>query len=116
MKKYLALSSILICITLLQFCTTTKLVSVVDDEPKVTYLANIQPVVVASCSPCHIPPKGRKKPLDTFESMVSNIDDIIARIKKDPEQVGFMPLKHPKLSDSTINLFVLWRKQGLNEK
>lgn len=115
MKKVLTLSSALLCIILLQFCTTAKK-AVVADEPKVTYLTNIQPLVVSTCSPCHIPPKGRKKSLDTFESMVSNIDDVISRIQKDPEQVGFMPFKHAKLSDSTINIFVLWKKQGLLEK
>lgn len=116
MRKIFALLSLIISITLLQFCTSTKKVAVLIDEPKVTYLANIQPVVLASCSPCHIPPKGRKKALDTFDSMASEIDEVISRIQKDPEQVGFMPLKHSKLSDSTINLFVQWRKQGLREK
>jgi len=27
-----------------------------------------------------------------------------------------MPFKHPKLSDSTINVFAEWKKDGLLEK
>ena len=37
-------------------------------------------------------------------------------IQLNPGEKGFMPFKHPKLSDSTINVFVKWKEDGLLEK
>ena len=81
-----------------------------------TYAANVQPLLVANCSPCHFPPKGNKKPLDTYEAVSKNIDDMISRVSRNPGDKGFMPFKHPKLSDSTINVLVQWKTDGLLEK
>ncbi len=84
--------------------------------PKITYMANVQPTIVSNCSPCHIPPKGSKRAFNNYDSVKSNIDEIIARIQKQPDEKGFMPFKHPKLADSTIMVFVNWKKDGLAEK
>lgn len=84
--------------------------------PKLTYMSNIQSTVVANCSPCHFPPKGSKKPLDNYDSVRSSIDDIIARIQKQPDEKGFMPFKHAKLADSTIMVFVNWKNSGMVEQ
>ncbi len=46
---------------------------------------------------------------------MTDIDAILDRINKNPEDRGFMPFKHPKLPDSTINVFVNWKKNGLRE-
>ncbi len=113
MKKCCVLLLLIPSIGLLQFCTATKTAVA---EPSMTYVANISPVMITSCSPCHFPPKGKKIPLDNYESVKSNIDEIIESIEKDPSQKGFMPFKHAKLSDSTIALFNLWKKDGLAEK
>ena len=51
---------------------------------------------------CHIPPKGSKKAFDYYDSIRSNIDEIIARIEKQPDEKRFMPFKHPRLIDATI--------------
>jgi hypothetical protein len=75
-----------------------------------------KPLIVANCSPCHIPPKGFKKALDTYDAAKTNIDDMLTRINLNPGDRGFMPFKHPKLSDSTINVFAQWKKDGLLEK
>ena len=83
---------------------------------KLTYVKNIQPLMITNCSPCHIPPKGFKKPYDRYEEVKVDIDPIIVRIQKNPGEEGFMPFKHPKLSDSTILVYVQWRKDGLLEK
>lgn len=83
----------------------------------VTYEANVQKLVVANCSPCHIPASGGNKlALDTYEGVSKNIDDIINRIEKNPTDRGFMPFKHAKLSDSTINVFKQWKADGLAAK
>ena len=98
-----------------QYCSSTRKASAAS-EPKITYAANVQPLVVANCSPCHFPPKGNKKAYDNYLAVSSDIDSIISRIQKNPNEKGFMPFKHPKLSDSTINVFVQWKNQGLLEK
>lgn len=86
-------------------------------EPaKITYNANIQPLMVANCSPCHMPPKGFKKAYNTYDAVKGDIDAIISRIEKNPGDKGFMPFKHPKLSDSTIQVYVQWKTDGLLEK
>lgn len=100
----------------LQFCSSSKKSQSAAASPKITYMANVQPTIVGNCSPCHIPPKGFKKAFDNYDSVRSNIDEIIARIQMQPGEKGFMPFKHPRLPDSTIMVFVNWKKDGLAEK
>ncbi len=96
----------------LTYCTSSKKVASTADA--VSYEKNIQPVVAASCAPCHLPSKGGKKPpLENYTDVVYNIDEIIRRIEMHPGEKGFMPAKKPRLSDSTINLFKDWKKTGL---
>jgi hypothetical protein len=113
MKK-VCLSLILCFAFVLQFCTGPKKAS--TKAPSITYVGNIQPIVVNSCSPCHIPPQGNKKPYNTYASVKADIDEIINRIQRNPGEKGFMPQRHPKLSDSTINLFVQWKNTSMLEK
>jgi hypothetical protein len=112
MKK-LSVLLLLMAPLILQFCSSSK--NAAKKHHQFTYTADIQPLLVANCSPCHFPPKGNKKPLDTYAAATANIDDVIARIQKNPGDKGFMPFKHPKLSDSTINAFVQWKTDGLRE-
>lgn len=83
----------------------------------VTYDAGVMAVISEKCTPCHIPDKGgRVKPLNTYDTVRANIDDIIRRISLNPGEKGFMPFKHDKLSDSTIAVFKQWKEDGLREK
>ena len=85
--------------------------------PKPSYDNGVQTLVVNNCSPCHIPSKGGNKlALDTYAAVKDNIDDILARIQLEPGQRGFMPMNHPKLSDSTIAVFKQWKDEGTLEK
>jgi hypothetical protein len=113
MKK-LTVGSFLIMAVLIQFCSPAKKAQ--NQQPKINYEANVQPLIVANCSPCHIPPKGNKEPLNTYAAAKENIDDAISRIKLNPGDKGFMPFKHSKLSDSTIRIFEQWKADGLLEK
>jgi hypothetical protein len=84
--------------------------------PGLSYASAMKSIVGANCSPCHIPEKGgNKKALDTYDALKANIDDVIHRIELNPEEKGFMPFKHPKLSDSTIAVFKQWRDAGMPE-
>ncbi len=115
MKKII--TGLLICIVSFQFCTTSKKVAETKEPPPpITYLSNIQPMISANCSPCHIPPKGFQKALDNYITAKDKIDDILRRVNLNPGERDFMPFKHPKMSDSAINVFVQWKNNGLLEK
>jgi uncharacterized membrane protein len=126
MKKYLFLAAI-VCtaVIVLSNChtqkkstttTTTPSTNTAPSTPKVAYSANVKSVVETNCSPCHFPAKnGNKKPLDTYENLKANIDDVIRRVQLNPTDMGFMPFKHPKLSDSTIAILTQWRDAGMPE-
>jgi hypothetical protein len=98
----------------LTFCTSSR--NAKKKVPKITYMANVQPIMVANCSPCHMPPEGNKKPYNTYALVKDDVDEIIRRVSLNPGERGFMPMRHPKLSDSTINVFVQWKADGLLEK
>jgi hypothetical protein len=114
MKKLSLL--VLICggILVLTNCNTPKNAVA---KPKMTYEGSLQAVIATNCTPCHIPAKGgNKKPYDNYANVKTDIDEIIRRIELNPTDRGFMPFKHPKLSDSTINVFKQWRADGMLEK
>ena len=114
MKKYFTLAAAIVLVILLSNCHTAKKASAKTTAPNLTYQANIQSLVINNCSPCHFPAKGgNKKPLDTYDAVKANIDDMIHRIELNPTDKGFMPFKHPKLSDSTIAVFKQWRDSGM---
>jgi uncharacterized protein YceK len=114
MKKTCLLLVVLFAF-ILQFCTSIRYAKS-GKSGKVTYVNNIQPIVMNSCSPCHIPPEGKKKAYHTYAAVKADIDSILTRINKNPNEKGFMPMRHPKLSDSTINVFVRWKNNGLVER
>lgn len=113
MKKILLLCSILTTVILFSNCGASKKAQTVT-VPKMTYDNNIQTLVMNHCSPCHIPAKGgNKEPLDGYEKVKTNIDEILRRIELNPGEKGYMPFKKAKLSDSTIAVFKLWKADGL---
>lgn len=117
MKKLFLLTSAAGVLFLLVNCNSTKK-AVAPPPPKMTFEANVKPLIMANCAPCHIPDKGgRKKAYDTFSPNVADIDNIIARIEKQPTERGFMPFRGAnRLSDSVINVFKQWKADGLLEK
>jgi hypothetical protein len=115
MRKVLTAVILFATVLLFQFCSSSKKAATAAPVA-ITYQANILPVIQATCAPCHIAGKGNKKSLDNYAAASSGADDIIARIQKNPGDHGFMPMRNPKLSDSTIAVFVDWKKSGLLEK
>ena len=112
MKK-IVLFALVAAVTVFQFCSSSRKAAEVS---KVTYAKNVQPIIQASCSPCHIPPQGRAEALHTYETAKAHIDDMITRMQKAPGDKGFMPMRHPKLPDSTIAIFTKWKEAGLAER
>ena len=88
-----------------------------DIENMVSYEADIQPLMAASCTPCHFPENGKKEMLHTYDATRLNIKDIIARVEMNPEEKGFMPFKSkkPPLTDEQIQMFRDWLAQGFPE-
>ncbi|MBC7946649.1 MAG: cytochrome c [Chitinophagaceae bacterium] len=115
MKNTLTVISIMTFAFLLYNCTGTKKATAAAPVLS-TWNSNVQTVIMANCSPCHIPVKGgNKKAYDNYANTKSDIDEIIRRIELNPTDRGFMPFKHPKLSDSTIAVFKQWKTDGLIE-
>jgi len=116
--KTLILSVLVLVVMTFTFCGGGK--KAVADQPKevpkLTYEANVQPLITLKCSPCHIPPRGNKKAYVTYASVKEDIDDILTRVHLNPGERGFMPMRNPKLSDSAINVLEQWKKDGLLEK
>lgn len=118
MKKMLILSAAVIAVIVFANCSAPKKVAATPPEPaKLNYAANVHTVITTYCTPCHIPSKGgNKKPYDNFANVKSDIDEIIRRVELTPGTRGFMPLRQPKLSDSTINILKQWKQDGLLEQ
>jgi hypothetical protein len=116
MRKYYVFTALILTAMLFAYCHSSKK-AMSAAVPKSTYQSAIETVIIANCSPCHIPAKGgNKKALDTYAGVKDNIDDIIARISLNPSDQGFMPFKHDKLPDSTIALIKQWKAEGELEK
>ena len=101
-------------VTSLQFCGSSK--KAASETAKVTYTKDIESIIQNSCSPCHIAGKGKAETLSTYEAAKAHADEMIERIQRNPGDKGFMPMRHPKLPDSTIQVFVRWKETGLAEK
>ena len=117
MKKISVFASVVLAAFVFSYCSSSKKAAVLPPA-KITYQANIVPIIQASCTPCHVPDKGgNKKPLNTYNAMVTQYDEAVRRIQLNPSDRGFMPNRKPnKLSDSTINVFKQWKTDGMLEK
>lgn len=84
--------------------------------PKTSYATNVQSIVQAKCTPCHIPAAGGKKlALDNYTAVKTNIDSIIRRIELAPHEKGYMPMKKDPLPAAEIAVFKKWKEDGAAE-
>lgn len=111
MKKTLLIVCILSTVVLFEFCSSSRKTQ--TNVPKLSYASSVQSIVAGTCAPCHVGTAAKQTRLDSYDSVKSNIDDIIRRIQLTPQDRGFMPFKHPKLPDSTIQVFVRWKNEGM---
>lgn len=118
MKKIkLALLLLALC-PLLTNCNSSKKGAAYSKvEKKISYTKDIKPIIDNSCTPCHIPPQGKKEPLENYVHVKEHIASIIERVKLPQEDRKFMPPrnKKPPLNDSLVAVLVKWQQQQMPE-
>jgi len=107
-------------IIVLPFCTTSKNAAGHNKKAAVTYAydADIAPILLAHCTPCHYPEQGGKKlPLGNFTAVHDHIDDLLTRVQLPADNIKFMPFKNKKepLTDSLIMVIKMWKEGGMME-
>ena len=108
MKKVLVPAIFLATLVVFQFCSSSK---IAQKAPKITYANKIQSVIQGNCSPCHVG-NARSGHLDSYDSARAHINEIVRRIQLNPGEKDFMPSRHSKLPDSTIQYFIAWKDAG----
>jgi hypothetical protein len=93
----------------------TVVVTVAPVSVKVTYTANIKPLLTTSCAPCHLAGGGNPNKWDNYATTKSKISGIINRVSRESNAAGFMPQGGSKLSAENIALLNQWVTDGLLE-
>ena len=81
---------------------------------KVSYTANIKPLLTSSCKPCHVA-GGNNPKWDNYATAKSQISNILDRVQRQPSASGFMPQGGSKLSAENIVILKKWVSNGLLE-
>jgi hypothetical protein len=118
MKKLKLIFLILpISIVLINCNSTKKGTEYTAVEKKISYKTDIEPIIANSCTPCHIPPQGRKEPLENYDHVKANIGAILERIQLPLDNRKFMPPvnKKPALTTDQVALLVKWQQQNMAE-
>ena len=84
--------------------------------PKITYTADIKPIFVANCTPCHLAGGANPNKWDEYAQAKAKVATILDRIQRAEGTAGAMPFKGKKLSDETIAKIKKWVDDGLLEK
>ena len=114
MKKITVITILLATAFVFQNCGPSKKATAAASAT-LSYEKDIVAVMKTSCSPCHFPPDGQKEPLDSYDAVSKNINEIIERVRLPQTDNKFMPFrnKKPALSDSVINVLAQWKEQGM---
>ena len=114
-KKLVILVLMIFIFSTFQFCKSSKSATQNKNEILVSYTQNIAPLLERSCTPCHFPEKGKKKMLNTFDTVKENIDDILTRVQLPVTNEDYMPFKSkkPALTIDEINLLKTWVNQKM---
>jgi hypothetical protein len=90
-------------------------VTITVNLKKVTYNADIKPLLVASCAPCHLAGGTNPNKWDEYTPAKTKIATILDRVKREPGTTGFMPRNGTKLAADKIALLEKWQADGLLE-
>ena len=117
MKKAILLSCICLSFVLIIFSCSRKSSAAATTSKKMAadvamYETSVKPLIAAKCAPCHFPSEGgKKRALDTYDSVKVVAADIVRRVELNPGEKGFMPFKKPKLSAEEIAVFKKWAEE-----
>lgn len=90
---------------------------VITVEPiKITYLADVKPLLVASCTPCHLAGGANPNKWDDYAQAKGKITVILDRVQRAPGTAGFMPKVGTQLTAAQIATLKQWVTDGLLEK
>lgn len=95
--------------------TPISVVITVNKAPT-TYLADVKPIMTASCAPCHMAGGANPNKWDDYTATKTKIASIIERVKREPGTTGFMPRNGTKLPADKIAVLEKWVADGLLEK
>lgn len=118
MKKIkLAFLTLSLSILLINCNSSKKGTEGYTSKKKISYTKDIKPIVENSCIPCHIPPEGRKKPLESYIHVKENIVAILERVQLPQDNRKFMPPvnKKPALTEAQIAVLLKWQQQNMPE-
>jgi hypothetical protein len=91
-------------------------VKITVNPPKVTFVADIKPLLTASCTPCHMPGGVNPNKWDDYTTVKNKISVILDRVQRESTAAGFMPKGGTKLSATNIALLNKWVADGVLEK
>lgn len=83
---------------------------------KITYMADVKPIMTTSCTPCHLAGGANPNKWDDYTQTKNKITTILNRVKREPGSTGFMPQGGTKLSAEKIAVLEKWVADGLLEK
>ena len=114
-RKFLFLVLSMFIFSTFQYCKSSENATSNKNEVLVTYTQNIAPLLERSCTPCHFPEQGKKKMLNTFDSVKENIAEMLKRVQLPVTDEKYMPFKSKKqtLTNEEIDLLKKWVKQKM---
>ena len=82
----------------------------------VTYTADVKPILVTSCTPCHLAIGANSNKWDEYSQAKGKINSILDRVQRTPGSAGFMPKgPAPALTAAQIATLKKWVADGLLE-
>lgn len=104
-------------VALLFFAACSNKSTPVAAVPKISYTANVLPLIQSKCAPCHLPSKGGfKQNFENYDNAQKYASAMVTRVELDSTARGYMPFKKAKLGPEEINIFRNWVRDGLLEK
>jgi mono/diheme cytochrome c family protein len=90
-----------------------------DEDPapvdKVTYVADVKPIFLNSCTPCHLAGGVNPNKWDDYTQAKNKISVILDRVQRTPGTTGFMPKVGSALTSAQIATLKQWVTDGLLE-
>ncbi|MET2986150.1 hypothetical protein [Aureibaculum conchae] len=113
MKTFFKMLMLIVVSLFIYSCSSSSEDDIIDPgDKKITYNANVKPIMSSSCTGCHGNPTSNGAPfsLTTYDEVKGRANSVLAAMS-----AGRMP-KSGKLPQATINVIDQWIKDGLLEK